>query len=283
MMTCAGLLAVATVILLIGSLLILALIPTALAVFVLAIVFTIAGIIIVWRWIYPWLVRMGRWAARPVNIIFLFVVVVVGELVLKYVLNAAGISVPTVTIPIIGREVTVIGLGFLLFALFLLLLGLVVWLVRGWRYTWPPARDVFWDLWFRIVGLVWRILVGIPLGIVWFFYHPPLRWVVAALLFYLRWTSAAAAWLLYNPPLKVIAIVILFVTRLIGRVVAWIIYSLPIRWLVAAVVFIIRLMARLISTIIYGIVSWWSTKGVRKTLRRGLTAESKTYQDYNYA
>jgi hypothetical protein len=283
MMTCAGLLAVATVILLIGSLLILALIPTALAVFVLAIIFTIAGIIIVWRWIYPWLVRMGRWAARPVNIIFLFVVVVVGELVLKYILDAVGISVPIVTIPILGIDVTVIGLGFLLFALFLLLLGLVVWLVRGWRYTWPPARDVFWDLWFRIVGLFWRILVGIPLGIVWFFYHPPLRWLVAALLFYLRWTSAAAAWLLYNPPLKGITIVILFVTRLIARVVAWIIYSLPIRWIVAAVVFIIRLMARLISTIIYGIVSWWSTKGVRKALRRGLTAESKTYQDYNYA
>jgi len=283
MMTCAGLLAVATVILLIGSLLILALIPTALAVFVLAIIFTIAGIIIVWRWIYPWLLRMGRWAARPVNIIFLFVVVVVGELVLKYILTAVGVSVPIVTIPILGIDVTVIGLGFLLFALFLLLLGLVVWLVRGWRYTWPPARDVFWDLWFRIVGLFWRILVGIPLGIVWFFYHPPLRWLVAALLFYLRGASAAAAWLLYNPPLKVIAIVILFVTRLIGRVVAWIIYSLPIRWIVAAVVFIIRLMARLISTIIYGIVSWWSTKGVRKALSRGLTAESKTYQDYNYA
>ena len=283
MMTCAGLLAVATVILLIGSLLILALIPTALAVFVLAIIFTIAGIIIVWRWIYPWLVRMGRWAARPINIIFLFVVVVVGEVVLKYVLNAVGVSVPTFTIPILGIDVTVIGLGFLLFALFLLLLGLVVWLVRGWRYTWPPARDVFWDLWFRIVGLVWRILVGIPLGIVWFFYHPPLRWLVAALLFYLRWASAAAAWLLYNHPLKGIAVVIIFVTRLFGRVVAWIIYSLPIRWIVAAVVFIIRLMARFISTIIYGIVSWWSTKGVRKALRRGLTAESKTYQDYNYA
>jgi hypothetical protein len=283
MMTCAGLLAVATVILLIGSLLILALIPTALAVFLLAIVFTIAGIIIVWRWVYPWLVRMGRWAARPVNIIFLFVVVVVGEVVLKYILNAVGVSVPTVSIPILGIDVTVIGLGFLLFALFLLLLGLVVWLVRGWRYTWPPARDVFWDLWFRIVGLFWRILVGIPLGIVWFFYHPPLRWLLAALLFYLRWTSAAAAWLLYNHPLKGIAIVIIFVTRLIGRVAAWIIYSLPIRWIVAAVVFIIRLIARFISTIIYGIVSWWSTKGVRKALRRGLTAESKSYQDYNYA
>jgi hypothetical protein len=283
MMTCAGLLAVATVILLIGSLLILALIPTALAIFVLAIIFTIAGIILVWRWIYPWLVRMGRWAARPVNIIFLFVVVVVGEFLLKYILTAAGVSVPTVTIPIIGREITVIGLGLLLFALFLLLLGLVVWLVRGWRYTWPPARDVFWDLWFRIVGLFWRILVGIPLGIVWFFYHPPLRWLLAALLFYLRGASAAAAWLLYNPPLKGITIVILFVIRLIARVVAWIIYSLPIRWVVAAVVFILRLMARLISTIIYGIVSWWSTKGVRKVLRRGLTTESKTYQDYNYA
>jgi hypothetical protein len=283
MMTCAGLLAVATVILLIGSLLILALIPTALAVFVLAIIFTIAGIIIVWRWIYPWLVRMGRWAARPVNIIFLFVVVVVGELVLKYILNAVGVSVPTVTIPILGIDVTVIGLGFLLFALFLLLLGLVVWLVRGWRYTWPPARDVFWDLWFRIVGLFWRILVGIPLGIVWFFYHPPLRWLLAALLFYLRWTSAAAAWLLYNHPLKGITIVILFVTRLIARVAAWIIYSLPIRWIVGAVVFILRLMARLIGTIIYWIVSWWSTKGIRRALSKGLTAESKTYQDYNYA
>ena len=283
MMTCAGLLGVATVILLIGSLLILALIPTALAVFFLSILFKVAGISIVWRWIYPWLVRMGRWAARAVNIIFLFVVVVVGELVLKYILDRAGVSVPTVSIPIIGIDVTVIGLGFLLFALFLLLLGLVVWLVRGWRYTWPPARDVFWDISFRIVGLFWRILVGIPLGIVWFFYHPPLRWLVAALLFYLRWTSAAAAWLLYNPPLKGITIVILFVTRLIARVAGWLLYSLPIRWIVGAVVFILRLMARFISTIIYGIVSWWSTKGIRKALRRGLTAESKSYQDYNYA
>ena len=281
MMTCAGLLAVATVILLIGSLLILALIPTAIAVFVLAIVFTVAGIIIVWRWIYPWLVRMGRWAARPVNIIFLFVVVVVGELVLKYILDRAGVSVPTYSI--LGIDVTVIGLGFLLFALFLLLLGLVVWLVRGWRYTWPPARDVFWDIWFRIGALFWRILVGIPLGIVWFFYHPPLRWLVAALLFYLRGISAAAAWLLYNPPLKGITIAVLFVTRLIARVTAWLLYSLPIRWVVGAVLFILRLMARFISTIIYGIVSSGPIKGVRGALRKGLTAESKSYQDYEYA
>jgi len=281
MMTCAGLLAVATVILLIGSLLILALIPTVLAIFLLALVLTVAGIIFTWRIIYPWLVRMGRWAARLINIIFLLVVVVVGELVLKYVLDRAGISVPTFSI--LGREVTVIGIGFLLFFLFLLLLGLVVWLVRFWRYTWPPARDVFWDIWFRIGALFWRILVGIPLGIVWFFYHPPLRWLVAALLFYLRGISAAAAWLLYNPPLKGITIAVLFITRLIARVTAWLLYGLPIRWVVGAVLFILRLMARFISTIIYGIVSSGPIKGVRGALRKGLTAESKSYQDYEYA
>jgi hypothetical protein len=281
MLTCAGLLAVATAILLIGSLLILALIPTALAVFLLAVVLTIAGIIVVWRWIYPWLVRMGRWAARPINIIFLFVVVVVVELILEYVLGPAGVSVPTVSI--LGREITVIGLGLLLLFLFLLLLGLVVWLVRLWRYAWPPARDIFWDVCFRIGALFWRILVGIPLGIVWFFYHPPLRWLLAALLFYLRGASAAAAWFLYNPPLKSITIAVLFVTRLIARVTAWLLYSLPIRWVVGAILFILRLMARFISTIIYGIVSWGFIKGVRGALRKGLTAESKSYQDYKYA
>jgi hypothetical protein len=281
MMTCAGLLAVATVILLVGSLLILALIPAALAIFLLAVVLTIAGLIVVWRWIYPWLVRMGRWAAQLRNIIFLFIVLVVGELVLKYILDRAGISVPTVSI--LGRDVTIIGLGVSCFALFLLLLALVVWLVRGWRYTWPPARDVFWDSCFRIGALLWKILVGIPLGIVWFFYHPPLRWLVAALLFYIRGLSAAAAWFLYNLPLKGIAIAVLFVARLVARVAAWFIYSLPVRWVVGAAVFILRLVARLISTVIYGILSWWPIKGIRGTVRKGLTAESKSYQDYKYA
>jgi hypothetical protein len=281
MMTCAGLLAVATVILLVGSLLILALIPTALAVFLMAVVLTIVGLIITWRWIYPWLVRMGRWAAQLRNIIFLFIVVVVGELVLKYLVDRTGIPVPT--IPILGREVTIIGIGLLAFALFLLLLALVVWMVRAWRLSWPPARDVFWDSCFRIGALLWKILVGIPLGIVWFFYHPPLRWLVAALLFYLRGLSAAAAWLLYNHPLKGIAIAVLFVTRLIARIAAWLIYSLPVRWAAGAVVFILRLIARLISTIIYGIWSWWPVKGIRGTVRKGLIAESKSYQDYKYA
>jgi hypothetical protein len=281
MMTCAGLLAVATVILLVGSLLILALIPTALAVFLLAVVLTIAGIIVVWRWIYPWLVRMGRWAAQLRNIIFLFIVVVVVEFVLEYVLGRAGISVPTVSI--LGRDVTIIGIGLLAFSLFLLLLALVVWMVRAWRYSWPPARDVFWDSLFRLVALFWKILVGIPLGIVWFFYHPPLRWLLAAVVFYLRGISAAAAWLLYNPPLKGIAIAVLFVVRLIARVASWLLYSLVVRWVVGAVVFILRLIARLISAVIYGIWSWWPIKGIRGTLTKGLTTQSKSYQDYKYA
>jgi hypothetical protein len=281
MMTCAGLIAVASAILLVGSLLILALIPTALAVFLLAVVLTIAGIIVVWRWIYPWLVRMGRWAAQVRNIIFLFIVVVVAELVLEYVLGRAGISVPTVSI--LGRDVTVIGIGLLAFSLFLLLLALVVWMVRAWRLTWPPARDVFWDNLFRIVALLWKIVVGIPLGIVWFFYHPPLRWLLAALLFYLGGISAAAAWLLYNPPLKGIAWAVLSIMRLIARIAAWILYLLVVRWIVGAVVFILRLIARLTSWVIYGIWSWWPVKGIRGTLTKGLTTQSKSYQDYKYA
>ena len=281
MMSCAGLLAVATVILLVGSLLILALIPTALAVFLLAVVLTIAGLIVVWRWVYPWLVRMGRWAAQLRNIFFLFIVVVVAEFVLKYILDRAGISVPTVSI--LGIEVTIIGIALLAFALFLLLLALVVWMVRAWRFTWPPARDVFWDSLFRIAALLWKILVGIPLGIVGFFYHPPLRWLLAVLLFYLRGISAAAAWLLYNLPLRGIAMAILFITRLVARIAAWIMYSLVIRWVAGAVVFILRLIARLISTVIYGIWSWWPIKGIRGTLGKGLIAESKSYQDYKYA
>jgi hypothetical protein len=281
MMTCAGLVAIATVILLVGSLLILALIPTALAVFLLAVVLTIAGIIVIWRWAYPWLVRMGRWAAQLKNIIFLFVVVVVVELALQYAVANGIISVPT--LPILGRDITIIGIGLLAFSLFLLLLALVVWIVRGWRYSWPPSRDVFWDSLFRLVALFWKILVGIPLGIVWFFYHPPLRWLVAALLFYLRGIAAAAGWLLYNHPLKGIALAVLFIVRLIARIAAWILYSLLVRWIVGAVVFILRLIARLVSTVIYGIWSWWPVKGVRGTLTKGLTTQSKSYQDYKYA
>jgi len=76
---------------------------------------------------------------------------------------------------------------------------------------------------------------------------------------------------------------VLFVTRLIGRVISAIIYNPPISWVIQFGIFILRLMARPISTVIYGFLSWWPVTGVKGTLRKGLTAESKSYQDYNYA
>jgi hypothetical protein len=231
-----------------------------------------------WRIIYPWLVRIGRWSAQLKNLIFLALVLTALGIGLGYI-----IDVPKFTVPLLGIElpVTVLILGLLF--LFLLLLAIVVWLVRLWRRGWPTVRNFFWDICFRIVALVGKILVGIPLGITWFLYHPPLRWLIAALLFYLRGIAAAVAWLLYNPPLKSIATAILFVSRLIGRVTAWLLYNPPIRWVIEFAIFILRLIARSISTIIYGIASWWPITGVKGTLKKGLNAESKSYQDYKYA
>ena len=272
-MTCAAILMLTLVILFIGTLLLFGLIPMALALLVLGLVAIPLVILLTWRIIYPWLVRIGRWAAQVRNIVYLFFVLLVTALVLPYILGLAGVAVSPIIIYII------LGVIFLL----LLLLGLVVWLVRLWRRGWPTTRNAFWDIWFRIGALFWRILLGIPLGITWFLYHPPLRWLVAALLFYLRWTSAAVAWLLYNPPLRSITTAGLFVTRLIARPTGWLLYNLPIRWLVATVLFTLRLIARSASTIIYGIVSWWPVQGVRGMLQKGLTAESKSYEDYKYA
>jgi len=272
-MTCAAILMLTLVILFIGTLLLFGLLPMAVALLVLGLVLIPLVILLTWRIIYPWLLRIGRWAAQVRNIVYLFFVLLVTGLVLPYILGLAGVSVSPIIIYII------LGVIFLL----LLLLGLVVWLVRLWRRGWPTTRNAFWDMWFRIGALFWRILLGIPLGITWFLYHPPLRWLVAALLFYLRWTSAAVAWLLYNPPLRSITTAGLFVTRLIARPTGWLLYNLPIRWLVAAVLFSLRLIARSTSTIIYGIVSWWPVQGVRGMLKKGLTAESKSYEDYKYA
>jgi len=232
-----------------------------------------------WRIIYPWLVRVGRWSAQVRNIIFLALVLVAVGVGLGYIIP----NVPIITIPLVGIQapVTVIIFGALF--LLLLLLGIVVWLVRLWRYTWPIGRNFFWDIGFRIVALFWKILVGIPIGIIWFFYHPPLRWLVAAVVFYLRRISAAAAWFLYNPPLRSIAIAGLVVTRLIARPIGWLLYNPPILWVIQFGLFILRLIARFNATIIYGILSWWLVKGVRVTLRKGLIVESKSYQDYKYA
>ena len=245
---------------------------------ILALVLIPLALLFTWRIVYPWLVRMGRWSAQFRNIVFLALVLTALGIGLGYI-----IDVPTTRIPILNIELPLTAIVFGLLFIFFLLLGLVVWLVRIWRRGWPTVRDFFWDISFRTVALFWKILRGIPIGIVWFFYHPPLRWLVAALLFYLRGISAAVAWLLYNPPLRSITIVVLFVTRLIGRVVAAILYNPPILWLIQLGLFFLRLIARFTSAIIYGIWSWWPIKGAKERLEKGLTVESKSYQDYKYA
>ena len=245
---------------------------------ILSLVLIPLALLFTWRIIYPWLVRMGRWSAQLKNLIFLAFVSLALGFGLSYI-----IDVPSSTIPLVEITAPITVLIFGLLFLFLLLLAIVVWVVRLWRRGWPTVRNFFWDIGFRIVALFWKILVGIPIGIVWFFYHPPLRWLVAAVVFYLRGISAAVAWLLYNPPLRNITNVGLFVTRLVGRVTAVILYNPPICWVIQFGLFSLRLIARFISTIIYGIWLWWPVEGVKRRLKKGLTVESKSYQDYNYA
>jgi len=280
-MTCAAVTMLTVTILFIGTLLLFGLLPTAVALLALSLVMIPLAIILTWRYIYPWLVRMGRWAARPLNIIFLFIVILVGNWVLGYILGAAGISLPAITIA--GTQISLLLLIFLLFWFFLLLLGLVVLLVRLWRYGWQRVRNLFFDLSYRIIGLFWRMLVGIPLGVVWFFYHPPLRWLVASGLFYFRGILAAVGWLLYNPPLREILNAGVIIMRLLGRFIAWILYNPPLSWVAGALIFSLGLTARIISTVIYRIGATEFAKGVREALRRGLTVERKSYKDYKYA
>ena len=274
-MSCVAIGFLAFIVLFVGILVSLGLLPISVALIIMGIVAALAFLIFTWRIIYPGLVRMGRWSAQLRNTLFLLALLI-GIYVLWYLLNQAGAGIP----PVVFWAI-LIPLGVLF--LFLLLLAIVVWLVRLWRYSWPIGRNFFWDIWFRIVALGWKILVGIPLGIVWFFYHPPLRWLVAAVVFYLRGISAAVAWLVYNPPLRSLIAAGLFVTRLIAWLTAWLLYNPPIRWVIEFGLFILRLIGRFISTIIYGFLSWWPVKGPRGTLRKGLTVESKSYQDYKYA
>jgi len=277
-MSCLMLFLLVMVIMYFGALISFFLAVGAIPLAILSLVLIPLALLFTWRIIYPWLVRMGRWSAQFANIIFLALVLAAVGIGLGYILD-----VPSFTIPLLGIEAPVTVIIFGLLFLFLLLLGIVVWLVRLWRYTWPIGRNFFWDISFRTVALGWKILVGIPLGIIWFFYHPPLRWLTATLLFYLRGISAAVAWLLYNPPLRSITIAGLFITRLIAWLTAWLLYNPPILWVIQFGIFILRLIARLISTIIYIIWLWWPIQGVRRTLRSGITAESKSYRDYKYA
>lgn len=242
------------------------LIPLAL----LALVLIPLAILFTWRIIYPWLVRMGRWSAQVRNIVFLFFTLLATGLLITVVLTYLGYEIP--------RQAIFIPLA-VIFA-FLLLLAIAVWIVRLWRYSWPPLRNVFWDMWFRLTALVWKMLLGIPLGIIWFFYHPPLRWLVAVVFFYARGVAAGIAWLLYNPPMRELIRVWLFITRLVARLLAWILYNAPVWWLIQAGIFVLRMMARFASTILYAVWSWWPIGGVRDRLRKGLTVESKSYQDY---
>ena len=277
-MSCLVLLLLTAVIIYFGGLIAFFLAAGMVPLAILCLVLIPLALLFTWRIIYPWLVRMGRWSAQFRNIVFLALVLTALGIGLGYI-----IDVPTTRIPILNIVLPLTAIVFGLLFIFFLLLGLVVWLVRIWRRGWPTVRDFFWDISFRTVALFWKILRGIPIGIVWFFYHPPLRWLVAALLFYLRGISAAVAWLLYNPPLRSITIVVLFVTRLIGRVVAAILYNPPILWLIQLGLFFLRLIARFTSAIIYGIWSWWPIKGAKERLEKGLTVESKSYQDYKYA
>jgi hypothetical protein len=274
-MSCIGVVFLALVVFWIGAFMVTGLIGLNLGLLILALILIPMVVLYTWRIIYPWLVRMGRWAAQLRNSFFLLFLLGIGFAAWYIILPRLGIQLPAILWWVL--------IGVAIFCLFLLLLGLVVWLVRIWRRSWPLGRNLFWDFGFRIVALFWKILVGIPLGIAWFLYHPPLRWLIAALLFYLRGISAAAAWLLYNPPLRNIAIAIVVITKFIGRIVAFLIYNPPIRWVIELGIFFLRLMARATSSIIYHIWSWWPITGVEGTLSKGLTAESKSYQDYEYA
>ena len=278
-MSCLALLLLTAVIIYFGALISIFLAAGMIPLAILCLVLIPLALLFIWRIIYPWLVRMGRWSAQLKNLIFLALVLTAVGIGLGYIIP----SIPTVTIPLIGIQLPATVLVFGLLFLFLLLLALVVWLVRLWRRGWPTVRDFFWDMSFRIVALFGKILLGIPLGITWFLYHPPLRWLIAVFIFYLRGVAAAAAWLLYNLPLRSIATAIVFITRLIARPTGWLLYNAPIRWVIEFGIFILRLMARSISAIIYDLVSWWPITGVKGTLKKGLIAESKSYQDYKYA
>jgi len=277
-MSCLALLLLTAVIVYFGAAIAFFLAIGAVPLAILSLVLIPLALLFIWRIIYPWLVRMGRWSAQFRNIVFLALILTALGIGLGYILD-----VPSVTIPLIEIQLPATVLVFGLLFLFLLLLGLVVWLVRIWRRGWPTVRDFFWDLSFRAAALIWKILVGIPLGVTWFLYHPPLRWLVAALLFYLRGISAAVAWFLYNPPLKGITIAVLFIMRIVSRIVSVILYNPPIRWVVEFGIFILRLIGRMISSVIYHVWSWWPVTGVQGTLRKGLNTESRSYQDYKYA
>jgi hypothetical protein len=245
------------------------------AVAILGMVLAPALIVYVWRAIYPLLVRMGRWAAQLRNLIALLFAVVIWGFLLGLILGGV------VGVPTLGRIFVIVGL---VVFFFLFLLGVIVWLVRLWRYIWPRWRNGFWDICARIAALIWLIILGVVTGVAWLLYHP-LRWVFATILFYLRLSSRGVAWLLRHPPLRWLITTTLFFMGLIARPTAWLLYHPPIRWLVQIIIFFLRLIARICSVVVYAFVSLFQkiSHAVTEVLQRGLATEKDSYQEYQYA
>src|SRR4030042_5382758 len=119
------------------------------------------ALLFIWRIIYPWLVRMGRWSAQLRNLVFLAFILTAIGIGIGYVIP----DVPTITIPLVEWEVPATVLVFGLLFLFLLLLGLVVWLGRLWRRGWPLAGDSFLGIGFWLFCPFLEKPLGISLGL----------------------------------------------------------------------------------------------------------------------
>jgi hypothetical protein len=138
-MSCLALLLLTAVIIYFGATIAFFLAAGMIPLAILSLVLIPLALLFIWRIVYPWLVRMGRWSAQFRNIVFLAIILTALGIGLGYI-----IDVPSFTVPLIGLELPITVLVFGLLFLFLLLLGLVVWLVRIWRRGWPTIRDLYW-------------------------------------------------------------------------------------------------------------------------------------------
>src|SRR5512136_2061044 len=129
-MSCLVLLLLTAVVIYLGATIAFFLAIGAVPLAILCIVLIPLAILFTWRIVYPWLVRMGRWSAQVRNIVFLAFVLTALAVGIGYI---PGINIPMVTVPLIGLRVSATVLIFAPLFLFLLLLGLVVWVVRLWR------------------------------------------------------------------------------------------------------------------------------------------------------
>ena len=213
-----------------------------------------AAFVYIWRSIYPWLVRIGRWAAQLRNLIFLFLVLLAIDIVLGII---AWLLTGNTALGLVAFLISVAVL------LFFLLLAIVVWLVRLWRWGYRPSRAAFWVIFLRILGGLWIIVGWIPGVIGWILYHPPISWIVAIGVFYIRVFSAIAAWFLYHPPLRWLIITGFLSVRLISRVVASLLYDPPLSWLEGARDFGMRVVGWIVALCLFcigrmaAVIAWF--------------------------